>query len=69
MYHYIQTIDIASINLYCVVMVGIQIWHRNKQYFDIADIVIMRDNALYYILPVSSSLGENSSCSELSCYQ
>jgi hypothetical protein len=42
MYQYNQTIDITSLNFYCLGMVGIQIWYRNKQYFVITDIVIMR---------------------------
>ena len=42
MYQYIQTIDITSLNFYCLGMVGIQIWYRNKQYFVITDIVITR---------------------------
>jgi hypothetical protein len=33
MYQYNQTIDITSLNFYCLGMVGIQIWYRNKQYF------------------------------------
>ena len=43
MYQYIQTIDITSLNLYCLVMVGIQIWYRNTQYSHRIDIVITRD--------------------------
>ena len=42
MYQYNQTIDITSLNFYCLGMVGIQIWYRNKQYFVITDIVITR---------------------------
>jgi hypothetical protein len=42
MYQYNQTIDIASLNFYCLGMVGIQIWYRNKQYFVITEIVITR---------------------------
>jgi hypothetical protein len=34
-YHYIQTIDITSINLCCGVRVRIKILYRNKQYFAI----------------------------------
>ena len=42
MYQYNQTIDITSLNFYCLGMVGIQIWYRNKQYFVISEIVIGR---------------------------
>ena len=42
-YHYIQTIEISSINFYCFVMVGILIWYHSKQHFELSDIVIMRD--------------------------
>jgi hypothetical protein len=40
MYQYNQTIDITSLNFYCLALVGIQIWYRNKQYFVITDIMI-----------------------------
>jgi hypothetical protein len=49
MYQYIQTIDITSLNYYCGVMVGIQIWYRNKQYFAITDTVITRDHCTMFI--------------------
>jgi hypothetical protein len=39
-YQYNQTIDITSLNFYCLGKIGIQIWYRNKQYFVITDIVI-----------------------------
>ena len=42
-YHYIQTIEISSINFYCFVIVGILIWYHNKQHFELSDIVITRD--------------------------
>jgi hypothetical protein len=42
MYQYTQTIDITILNFYCLGMVGIQIWYRNKQYFVIIEIVTMR---------------------------
>jgi hypothetical protein len=42
MYQYNQTIDITNLNSYCLGMVGIQIWYRNKQYFVITDIVVTR---------------------------
>jgi hypothetical protein len=35
MFQYIQTINITSIDLYCLVADGIQIWYCNKQYFSI----------------------------------
>ena len=38
-YHYIQTIEISSINFYCFVIVGILIWYRNKQHFELLDMV------------------------------
>ena len=53
MYQYNQTIDITSLNFYCLGMVGIQIWYRNKQYFVITDIVITR---VYCILKSNMSL-------------
>jgi hypothetical protein len=40
MYQYIQAIDITSKNLYCLVIVRIQILYRDKQYFAITDNVI-----------------------------
>ena len=43
MYRYSQTIDKTRINLYCLVIAGIQMLCRNKQYFAITDIVISRD--------------------------
>ena len=42
MFLYNQTIDINSLNFYCLEMVGIQIWYRNKHYFVITEIVITR---------------------------
>jgi hypothetical protein len=42
MYQYNQTIDITSLNFYCLGMIGIQAWYRNKQYFVITYIVITR---------------------------
>ena len=46
MYQYIQTIDMTSLNLYYGVMVEMQIWYRNKQYFAITDIIITRDHCI-----------------------
>jgi hypothetical protein len=43
MYRYIQIIDITSINSYRLVMVRIQIWYHNKQYFAMTDIVRTRN--------------------------
>jgi hypothetical protein len=31
MYQYNQTIDITSLNFYCLGMVGIHIWYRNNE--------------------------------------
>ena len=42
-YHNIQTIELFSTNFKCFVVVGILIWYRNKQHFELLDIVIMRD--------------------------
>jgi hypothetical protein len=42
MYYYNQTIDITSLNFYCLGMVGIHIWYCNKQYFVITGILITR---------------------------
>ena len=42
-YHYIQTIEISSINFYCFEIVGILIWYHNMQYFELSDILITRD--------------------------
>jgi hypothetical protein len=50
-YHYNQTIDISSLNFYCLGMVGVQLSYRNKQYFVITEIVITRVFCIlcYYI--------------------
>jgi hypothetical protein len=42
MYQYNQTIDINNLNFYCLGMVRIQIWYRNKQYFVVTDIARTR---------------------------
>ena len=39
---YNQTINITSLNFYCLGTVGIQIWYRYKQYFVITGIIITR---------------------------
>jgi hypothetical protein len=68
MYQYIHSIDITSVNLYYLVMLGTQLWYRNKQHFDITDIVISREHCTnfrmwfvyifnrleYYVLKVCS---------------
>jgi hypothetical protein len=52
MYQYNQTINITSLNFYCLGMVGIQIWYRNKQYIVITDIVITRYHCIYMYIYV-----------------
>ena len=47
MYPYIQSIDRTSKKLYSLVMVIIQIWDRNEQYFSITDIVLTRDHGTF----------------------
>ena len=38
-YHYIQTIEISSINFYCFAIVGLLIWYYNKQHFELSNTV------------------------------
>jgi hypothetical protein len=40
MYQYNQTINITSLNFYCLGMVGIKVWYGSKQYFVRTDIII-----------------------------
>jgi len=47
MYQYSQTIDITGLNLYCLVMVRVQILYRNKQYVVKTDILITRDYCIW----------------------
>ena len=46
-YHNIQTIELSSTNFLCFVVVGILIWYRNKQHFELSDIVIRRDYCIW----------------------
>jgi hypothetical protein len=46
-YQYNKTIDITNLNFYCLGMVGIEIWYRNKRYFVITDILITRVYCIY----------------------
>jgi hypothetical protein len=68
MYQYIQTINITSIYLYHLVMFGRQIWYRNKQHFDITDIVISREHCnvlLINLSTVESLLSPGSYCTKM----